>query len=115
MQIIKFIENFKVVFASHFLVQEEVYKGRQAHLYYSIFLVNSILKFSYQSCDPVLVNNTEQSCSLWSEDLFCISQTGEGLQNAIYKLISFNSSLGLQLHSFKRYRPGDLVMPDPSG
>ena len=49
----------------------------------------------------MLVNNTEQSCLLWSDDLICISQTVEGLQHAIDKVSTFYSSLGLQLHSQK--------------
>ena len=69
-------------------------------LLFNLF-INNISKVFDQSYDPVLVNNTEQSCLLWSDDLFCISQTAEGLQNTINKVSSFYSSLGLQLHSQK--------------
>ena len=69
-------------------------------LLFNLF-INNISKVFDQSCDSVLVNNTEQSRLLWSDDLFCISQTAEGLQNTIDKVTSFYSSLGLQLHSQK--------------
>ena len=38
---------------------------------------------------------------LWSDDLFCVSQSAEGLQNVIDKVYSFYTSLGLQLNSKK--------------
>ena len=54
-----------------------------------------------QSCDPVVINNKQQSCLLWSDDLFVVSQSAEGLQNAINNVVAFYESLGLQCNSNK--------------
>ena len=69
-------------------------------LLFNLF-VNKISKVFDQSCDPVLINNTNQSCLLWSDDLFVVSQSAEGLQNAINKVVAFYSSLGLQCNTKK--------------
>ena len=63
--------------------------------------VNKIADVFDQSCDPVEIDQSEQSCLLWSDDLFCVSQSAEGLQNVIDKVYSFYTSLGLQLNSKK--------------
>ena len=47
------------------------------------------------------INNTDQSCLLWSDDLFVCSQSAEGLQCAIDKVQCFYSSIGLQLNTKK--------------
>ena len=54
-----------------------------------------------QSCDPVVINNKQQSCLLWSDDLFVVSQSAKGLQNAINNVVAFYESLGLQCSSKK--------------
>ena len=63
--------------------------------------MNKISDIFDQSCDPVRINNTDQSCLLWSDDLFVCSQSAEGLQCAIDKVQLFYSSLGLQLNTKK--------------
>ena len=69
-------------------------------LLFNLF-VNKISEVFDQSCDPVVIDNTNQSCLLWSDDLFVVSQTAEGLQNAIKKVVAFYASLGLQCNSKK--------------
>ena len=69
-------------------------------LLFNLF-VNKITEIFDQSCDPVIIDQSEQSCLLWSDDLFCVSQSAEGLQNVIDKVFAFYSSLGLQLNSKK--------------
>ena len=63
--------------------------------------INRIAEIFDQSCDPVVINNTEQNCLLWADDLFVVSQSAIGLQNAINKVEAFYSSIGLQLNSKK--------------
>ena len=63
--------------------------------------INRIAEIFDQSCDPVVINNTEQNCLLWADDLFVVSQSAIGLQNAINKVEDFYSSIGLQLNSEK--------------
>ena len=63
--------------------------------------MNKISEVFDQSCDPVVINNTNQSCLLWSDDLFVVSQTAEGLQNAINKVVAIYASLGLQCNNTK--------------
>ena len=69
-------------------------------LLFNLF-VNKISEVFDQSCDPVLINNTNQSCLLWSDDLFVVSQSAEGLQNAINHVVVFYASLILQFNSTK--------------
>ena len=69
-------------------------------LLFNIF-VNKISDIFDQTCDPVKINDTDQSCLLWSDDLFVCSQSAEGLQCAIDKVHSFYSSIGLQLNTKK--------------
>ena len=60
--------------------------------------VNKISDIFDQSCDPVSINNTDQSCLLWADDLFVVSQSAEGLQKSIDRVYEFYTSLGLQLN-----------------
>ena len=53
------------------------------------------------SCDPVQINGTGQNCLLWSDNLFGVGQSAEGLQNSIKPLVGFYRSIGLQLNSTK--------------
>ena len=69
-------------------------------LLFNIF-VNKISEIFDQSCEPVQINNIAQSCLLWSDDLFVVSQSAVGLQIAIDKVSRFYSSLGLQLNTKK--------------
>ena len=69
-------------------------------LIFNLF-VNKISEVFDDSCDPVMINNTPQSCLLWSDDLFVVSQSAEGLQNAISNVVAFYASLGLQCNSKK--------------
>ena len=66
-------------------------------LLFNIF-VNKISNIFDQSCDPVRINNTDQNCLLWADDLFVVSQSAHGLQNAINKVSDFYASLGLELN-----------------
>ena len=52
-------------------------------------------------CGPVVINNTERSCLLWADDLFVVSQSAVGLQNATNKVEAFYASLGLQVNCKK--------------
>ena len=69
-------------------------------LLFNLF-VNKISQVFDSSCDPVQINNTDQSCLLWSDDLFVVSQSAEGLQNSINNVVEFYDSLGLKLNSKK--------------
>ena len=69
-------------------------------LIFNLF-VNKISEVFDDSCDPVMINNTNQSCLLWSDNLFVVSQSAEGLQNAINNVVAFYASLGLQCNSKK--------------
>ena len=66
-------------------------------LLFNIF-VNKISHIFDQSCDPVRINETDQNCLLWSDDLFVVSQSANGLQNSINKVSDFYASLGLKLN-----------------
>ena len=72
-------------------------------LLFNIF-VNKISEIFDQSCEPVQINNTDQSCLLWSDDLFVVSQSPEGLQISIDKVQKFYASLGLQLNVKKKLK-----------
>ena len=63
---------------------------------YKLF-INNISKVFDQSCDPVSINNTPQSCLLWSDDLLLFSISAKGLQNSIDKMCFFYASLGLNI------------------
>jgi hypothetical protein len=65
-------------------------------LLFNIF-VDKITKVFDQSCDPVSINNTPQSCLLWSDDLLLFSISAKGLQNSIDKMCLFYASLGLEI------------------
>ena len=69
-------------------------------LLFNIF-VNKISDIFDQSCDPVQINNTDQSFLLWADDLVVFSQSAEGLQSAIDKVSAFYASLGLQINKTK--------------
>ena len=75
------------------LLQGEV----NSPLLFNLF-VNYISDVFDESCDPVQINGTDQSCLLWADDLFVVSQSAEGLQRAIDKVHAFYLSLGLQLN-----------------
>ena len=66
-------------------------------LLFNIF-VNKISEVFDQSCDPVTINDSDQNCLLWADDLFVVSQTATGLQNCINKVNNFYKSLGLELN-----------------
>ena len=65
-------------------------------LLFNIF-VDNITNIFDQSCDPVSIDNTPQSCLLWSDDLLLFSTSAKGLQNAIDKMGAFYASLGLDI------------------
>ena len=65
-------------------------------LLFNIF-VDKITKVFDQSCDPVSINNTPQSCLLWSDDLLLFSISAKGLQNSIDKMCLFYAPLGLEI------------------
>ena len=67
-------------------------------LLFNIF-INQISEIFDQSCDPVQINNTDQSCLLWADDLFVVSKSESGLQTAITRVSLFYASLGLQLNT----------------
>ena len=69
-------------------------------LIFNLF-VNKISEVFDDSCDPVLINDTKQSCLLWSDDLFVVSKSVEGLQNAINNVVAFYDSFGLKCYSKK--------------
>ena len=60
-------------------------------LLFNLF-VDKITKIFDDSCDPVSIQNTPQSCLLWSDDLLLFSLSEKGLQNCIDKMSSFYSS-----------------------
>ena len=74
----------------------------EAHslLLFNMF-INQISEIFDESCDPVKINNQNQSCLLWADDLFVVSTSEKGLQNAINLVSSFYTSLGLQLNTKK--------------
>ena len=63
--------------------------------------INQISEIFDESCDPVKIYNQNQSCLLWADDLFVVSTSEKGLQNAINLVSSFYTSLGLQLNTKK--------------
>ena len=63
--------------------------------------INQISEIFDESCDPVQIYNQNQSCLLWADDLFVVSTSEKGLQNAINLVSSFYTSLGLQLNTKK--------------
>ena len=65
-------------------------------LLFNIF-VDNITNIFDESCDPVSIDNTPQSCLLWSDDLVLFSTTAKGLQSSIDKMGIFYSSLGLDI------------------
>jgi hypothetical protein len=65
-------------------------------LLFNLF-IDKITNVFDDSCDPVNIDNTPQSCLLWSDDLLLFSLSEKGLQNCIDKMCSFYSSLGLEL------------------
>ena len=69
-------------------------------LLFNLF-VNHISEVFDESCDPVQISGTDQSCLLWADDLFVVSQSAEGLQRAINKVHLFYLSLGLHLNISK--------------
>ena len=60
--------------------------------------INKICDIFDQSCSPVKINNVNVSCLLWADDLLLVSETSEGLQNAINKMQAFYDELGLQIN-----------------
>ena len=69
-------------------------------LLFNLF-VNKISEIFDQSCDPVKINNTDQSFLLWADDLVVFSQSAAGLQSAIDKVSAFYASLGMQINKTK--------------
>ena len=69
-------------------------------LLFNIF-VNNISEVFDETCDPVKISGTDQSCLLWADDLFVVSQSAEGLQRAINRVHAFYLSLGLQINTSK--------------
>ena len=69
-------------------------------LIFNLFInrIGEVLISRVTLCGPVVINNTERSCLLWADDLFVVSQSAVGLQNAINKVEAFYTSLGLQLN-----------------
>ena len=65
-------------------------------LLFNLF-IDKITKIFDDSCDPVSIDNTPQSCLLWSDDLLIFSLAEKGLQNSIDKMCAFYSSLGLEI------------------
>ena len=65
-------------------------------LLFNLF-IDQITKVFDDSCDPVSIDNTPQSCILWSDDLLHFSLSEKGLQNSIDKMCTFYSSLGLEI------------------
>ena len=63
--------------------------------------INHISEIFDKSCDPVQIKNIDQSCLLWADDLFVVSKSEIGLQNAINHVSEFYDSLGLQLNTKK--------------
>ena len=63
--------------------------------------INQISEIFDKSCDPVQIKNIDQSCLLWADDLFVVSKSEIGLQNAINRVSEFYDSLGLQLNTKK--------------
>ena len=60
--------------------------------------INKICSIFDQSCDPVQLKNMDLNCLLWADDLFLVSKTANGLQNAIDKMSQFYSSMGLEVN-----------------
>ena len=67
-------------------------------LLFNIF-VNNISNIFDQSCDPVQIGSSSQSCLLWADDLFFVSKSAAGLQETIDRVVSFHASLGLELNT----------------
>ena len=60
--------------------------------------INKIAGIFDQNCHPVKINNIESNCLLWADDLLLMSETEQGLQNAIDKMADFYSSLNLPIN-----------------
>ena len=69
-------------------------------LIFNLF-INKISEVVDSTCDPVNIGDNSSSTLLWCDDLVVFSRSASGLKNAIYKIGSHFTELGLSVNKTK--------------